>query len=295
MNRKAFQIALGLEWLAIPVVALRYWSVWDRLPERVATHFNAAGQPNGWMPREISLWFMCGILAFVLTVFTSVVYLAHKSGPKAIAWALLAFSYFVTGFIAMANETVLNYNLTGQPIHLAPFMWVMPVPVAILVIVIVRSHRGSELPSGRTIAEEVHGSFAWGIGFVLLGLAAAMVWANAHGGARIPLGLVAVVLLVVGAAAWSGFHYCFTQHGVEIRILGFRLRSIPLQQVQRYAIDQWNAIGGYGIRGCGNACAYVWGNKGMKITTTAGWIFLGHDEPERLVRDMDRVMKAAKA
>jgi hypothetical protein len=295
MKRKPFQVALGLEWLVIPIVALRYWSVWERLPWRLATHFNDAGQPNVWMTREASLWFMLGILGFVLAIFTLVVYLAYKTGPKAIAWGILAFSYFVSGFIAMANEAVLKYNLTGQPIHLAPFMWAIPVPVAILVIVIVRSQRGSELPSGKTIAEEVHGSFGWGIGFVVLGVAAALVWANVHGGARIPLGVVAVVLLLVGAAAWSGFHYYFTQHGVEVRALGFRLRSIPLQQVQRYAIDRWNAIGGYGIRGGGNACAYVWGSKGMKITTNAGWVFLGHNEPERLVRDMDRVMKSVKA
>src|SRR5438270_7624771 len=183
MNRKAFQIAQGLEWLVLPVVALRYWSVWDRLPERMVTHFNAAGQPNGWMPRENSLWFMLGILCFVLAIFTLIVYLAHKSGPKAIAWPMLGFSYFVVGVIAMANEAVLNYNLSGQPIHLAPFMFAVPVPVAILVIVILRSQRGSELPSGRTIAEEVHGSFGWGIGFVGMGVAAALVWANVHGGA----------------------------------------------------------------------------------------------------------------
>ena len=295
MNRNAFQIALGLEWLVIPIVALRYWSVWDRLPLRIATHFNAAGEPNGWMTRDASLWFMVSMLAFVLTVFTLVVSLVHKSGPKAIAWAVLAFSYFVAGFIAIANEAVLNYNLTGQPIHLAPFVFAVPIPVVILVIAILRSQRGSELPSGKTIAEEVHGSFTWGIISVGLGLGAAVVCANVNGGARIPVGIVAVVFLLVGAAAWTGFHYCFTQHGVEVRALGFRLTSIPLQQVQRYTIDQWKGIGGYGIRGCGNTSAYVWGNKGMKITTNAGWIFLGHSEPERLVRDMDRVMRSAKA
>jgi hypothetical protein len=291
MHRKRFQIALGLEWLVIPIVALRYWSVWDRLPEPIVTHFNAAGQPNGWMTRETSLWFMAGILALVVTVFSLVVYLAQKSGAKPVAWAMLGFSYFVVGLIAIANEAVLQYNLTGQPIHLAPFVFAAPIPIAVLVIAILMSHRGSTLPTGKTIAEEVHGSFAGGMAFVLLGLAAAAVWTNVHGIARVPLGVVAVVFLLVGVAAWTGFHYCFTQHGVEIRTLGFRLRSIPLQQVQRYAIDRWNAVGGYGIRGCGNTSAYVWGNQGMKITTNTGWIFLGHSEPERLVRDMDRVMK----
>lgn len=30
----------------------------SRLPTRVATHFGATGQPNGWMSRSAYLWFM---------------------------------------------------------------------------------------------------------------------------------------------------------------------------------------------------------------------------------------------
>ena len=39
----------------------------DQLPERVATHFNAAGEPNGWMSRADQLAFMAGFgMAFPL-------------------------------------------------------------------------------------------------------------------------------------------------------------------------------------------------------------------------------------
>ena len=89
MSRKSFYIAMWLEWLVLPVVALRYWRVWDQLPTTMATHFNAAGQPNGWMQRETSLWFILALLTVVLAVFTLVVYVAQSSGPKAIAWAML--------------------------------------------------------------------------------------------------------------------------------------------------------------------------------------------------------------
>src|SRR5262245_53721935 len=40
-----------------------------RLPERVATHFDLGGQPNGWMPRSSHVWFMLAFgLAFPLIV-----------------------------------------------------------------------------------------------------------------------------------------------------------------------------------------------------------------------------------
>ncbi len=296
MNRKSFHIAMWLEWLVLPVVALRYWRVWDQLPSRLATHFNAAGQPNGWMPRETSLWFILGLLTVVLAVFTLVVYVAQRSGPKAIAWAMLGFSYFVVLFIAAANEAVLKYNLSGEPIQFSRYMLAIPIPIAVLILAILVSQRGSQLPAGKLIAEEVHGSPLWGSAFLMLGLfALAALVRVAEVAVRVPFAIVSLVFLVVGAAAWSGFHYCFTAQGLDIRALGFRLKSIPAQQVQRYAVDRWKAIGGYGIRGIGNCRAYVWGNKGVWITTASERVFLGHSEPERLVRDMDRMMKVARA
>ncbi len=45
------------------------WSSETRLPARVATHFNASGQPNGWMSRDSHILFMAVFgLAFPLFV-----------------------------------------------------------------------------------------------------------------------------------------------------------------------------------------------------------------------------------
>jgi len=49
MNRTVYRAFALLLWLALPLTALQYWQVWDKLPARMATHFNAANQPNGWM------------------------------------------------------------------------------------------------------------------------------------------------------------------------------------------------------------------------------------------------------
>jgi len=99
------------------------------------------------------------------------------------------------------------------------------------------------------------------------------------------------LLLVSGLSAWSGFHYVFTHGGLEITTLGFRLRSIPAEQIERYAIEPWSFFRGYGIRGVGNRRAYVWGNRGVQINTSQGIVYLGHSDPEKIVRDLDLIRR----
>jgi hypothetical protein len=102
--------------------------------------------------------------------------------------------------------------------------------------------------------------------------------------------LVSLLGLGIAAMAWSGFQYRFLRHGIEIRMLGYRLRSIPRQSIVSYAIEPWALLRGYGIRGSGSTRAYVWCNKVVHIKTSNGDIFLGHSDPERIVRDLDMVM-----
>ena len=51
----------------------------------------------------------------------------------------------------------------------------------------------------------------------------------------------------------------------------------------------WAFMRGYGIRGLGNTRAYVWCNKVVHIRLSNGDVFLGHNDPERIVRDLDMV------
>ncbi len=87
----------------------------------------------------------------------------------------------------------------------------------------------------------------------------------------------------------------FSSSGVEVRTLGFRLRSIPAADIKSYALDRWNVIGGYGIRGVGDKRAYVWGNRGVRIKTLEGEVFLGHDSPEQIIRDLDLITRKHEA
>ena len=97
------------------------------------------------------------------------------------------------------------------------------------------------------------------------------------------------LFLTLAAFAWSGFEYRFGPAGVEVSTLGFRLRSIPLAQIEGYAVEPWNLLRGYGIRGVGNTRAYVWCNQVVHIKTTGGDVFLGHTDPQRIVRDLDSI------
>ena len=102
--------------------------------------------------------------------------------------------------------------------------------------------------------------------------------------------LVALVLFAALAMAWTGFRYRFLHHGLEVSTLGYRLRSIPRQQIVSYAAEPWGPLGGYGIRGVGEKRAFVWGNKVVHIKTTNGDVYLGHSDPQKIVHDLDLVM-----
>jgi hypothetical protein len=140
----------------------------------------------------------------------------------------------------------------------------------------------------------VHGSRAWSLLFVALLLVqfSAAITIPVPS-VRLACTLLGFLFAMIALHVWSGFDYLFTNAGVEIRTLGFRLRSIPRESIKQYAVETWNPIRGYGIRGIGNRRAYVWCNKGVRIQTTEGEVFLGHNEPERIVRDLDAMRQFA--
>jgi hypothetical protein len=296
MNRKLFTILTALMWLALPVTALRYRQVWDQLPARMATHFGANGQPNGWMPREISLYFALGLTAFMLIIFTGIAFvvLKQKATPDPSSFALLGFFYVIVSFVFYVNNSVLEHNLTGRPVTVAPVLLGVPIAIVLFALIYMRAQRGPALPEGQTLADEVHGSRMFAVLFAVIALVQFAVFASVpQFGVRAGMALMCLLFLLIAAHAWDGFHYRFTPAGVEISTLGLRLRSISRDQIGRYGIEKWTALRGYGIRGVGNTRAYVWGNKVVHITTLEGEVFLGHNDPARIVRDLDTMKQYA--
>jgi len=291
MNRRWFQILTWLMWLALPLTAWRYWQVWDSLPVYMATHFDAAGRPNGWMSREVSLEFALGLTAFLLMIFTVVSYVAlRKHVADTFTWAMLGFFYLIMGFVYSVNSSILDYNLDGRPVLVTPVLILLPIGILVVTAIYLRTKRGEPLPAAPALAEEVHASPWWVLVFLLpLALELGILFTVPLAGVRIAAVLLALLFAACAAFAWSGFQYRFSPAGLEIRTLGFRLRSIPVGQIRDYKTESWSVLRGYGIRGVGGCRAYVWGNKVVHIRTSDGDVFLGHSEPERIVRDLDMI------
>jgi Protein of unknown function (DUF1648) len=296
MKRRAFTILTALMWIALPLTALRYAQVWNQLPSRMATHFAANGQPNGWMSRETSLYFGLGLTVFVLIIFTAIalVIRQQKTMPDAPAFALLGFFYLIVGFVFYGNNSVIEHNLTGRPIAIAPMLLGVPITIVLFTAIYLRAQRGQALPEGQTLAEETHNSKRFTAVFLSLAVVEFFIAGlMPQTSVRLGMGLLGILFLLIAAHTWSGFRYRFTPAGLEISTLGLRLRSIRQSQIANYRPEKWMMLRGYGIRGVGNTRAYVWGNDVVHITTLEGEVFLGTNDPAGLVRDLDRMKQYA--
>jgi hypothetical protein len=296
MNRAAdnssspayFRALITLQWLVLPVIGALYAISWNHLPARLATHFDLNHQPNGWMSREGSLMFSL-VLAFAFAATGSLI-LTRIRKPDLPAWGLLGLFHLLQWIFVYASYSIISFNVEGRPMNPAPALLVGIGAAAGVMVLALLTHRGPELPARVILADETHASPGLAIALGLPAVAFAVLVARIPvPGLRVALALAVVMMIGAMVMAWSGFHYLFSASGVEVRTLGFRLRSIPASQIRSYAVDRWNALGGYGIRGVGNRRAYVWGNRGVRIRTVAGEVFLGHSEPERMVRDLDLV------
>jgi hypothetical protein len=293
MTRRVYRTLAVLLYLAPVVIWIRYRQLSDRLPVRVATHFDAAGRANGWMSRGASMYFDQLFLAILAGIFLTVLLVVEKKYELGkVAWALLAFLHAeIWAVVHMLNST-LDYNLNGSAISILPLALVSILGGALIAILAIGEKRGHAFAATEVLAEEVHSGKKVGA-FLLVSAAVLVAAALAipNGAVRLVLLLAAAITAASYALAWDGFHYFFTPHGIEIRALGFRLKSIPLLQIKNYEIQSWSAVRGYGIRGIGNRKAYVWGKTGVRVETYDGEVFFGHSDPQRIVHDLNVIKR----
>lgn len=131
-NRRFFHAGIALLWVAIPAIYFQYQSVWDRLPARMATHFNAADQPNGWASRESSMWFIMGITAIIVVVATVVT--VSLSKHQATSWAVLGMFYLILGILYRASAAVIDYNLSGNSLSMDWAMKLFVIAVTAIIL-----------------------------------------------------------------------------------------------------------------------------------------------------------------
>ena len=115
MERKLLITAVVLAWLALPLTALNFSRAWDRLPQRIAVHFDADWQPNGWTSREGARTLALGTTGFLLLVFTIAALAVSRSRTSAFSrWALVVVFYVALGLIYSVNKWIVDRNLTPQ-------------------------------------------------------------------------------------------------------------------------------------------------------------------------------------
>jgi hypothetical protein len=101
-------------WLALPITASQYRQNWDRLPARMAVHFDAEWNPNGFTSREGAEDFGLVITTVMLAVFTTGAF-ATRATKQSAAWPLLVVFYIVLGFLWYGNHSIIEFNLRAVP------------------------------------------------------------------------------------------------------------------------------------------------------------------------------------
>ena len=77
-----------VRWLRLSIVlavlaggAIAAW-YWPALPERVASHFDGAGRPNGWSSKESFVGLMLGMTVFHAALFLGIEQLVRRAPAK---------------------------------------------------------------------------------------------------------------------------------------------------------------------------------------------------------------------
>jgi len=300
---KSWKVAMIGPWLALVAMIYEIWSVYDRLPAVIASHFNAAGVPNGWAPKGQFFTVIVPIAFGLLCLFTFLV--SRFDSKSGLAWLCLVFEYWGIGIFLMLTHSTLQVALKeAKTLDFPMGIWSMLCGIALVVGEVVRIQavkKRADAHGGQFIADEVHNSAAMGgfFGLLALGMIGGGVLIPSVGPARGILATVGVIILACAGWAWSGFVYRITTAGVEIRSLGMPFRFIPAMDIQSFEARACNPLtdfGGWGIRGIGKMRAYIWGgNRCVHIRTHSGdEIYLGLAEADRMVRELEQMMPVAK-
>lgn len=116
---------------------------WPQLPERMATHFDAQGNPNGWMDRQSAAGLSVGLVLFLPLFFisisiairwlpTSTINLPHREywlsaerRDETLRWMtvwMMWFSVAITIFLVAINHLTFIANRDAQPLS-AVWFW----------------------------------------------------------------------------------------------------------------------------------------------------------------------------
>lgn len=290
------KLVIALPWAFLPLLAFHFAGTWSSLPARIAVHFDLHGRPNGWQSPETFASFAFVFFTMGLAIFTFVMLRAFRL--RSLFMLCAAISYFVLGMSFVLFWQTLDHAAYGTAMSdIWPVPIVFPLVALIIAAILLAQSPSQSLmpaPHASVIAEEQHRSLfqlVLVVPGVLIGLWLAI---QPVGGIRLLGIFLAAIMAWVAVAVLDGFRYFVRTDGVQIKGFLMPLRFIPRSSIRGYQKDRWKGLG-YGIRLTSTGTAYIWGGRDMvKIATDAGDVMLGHDHPERLIQDLDRMMQTAK-
>jgi hypothetical protein len=112
MERKLLLAAVAIAWLTLPLTALNYSRAWDRLPPRIAIHFDANWQPNGWTSREGALELALATTGLLLVTFTFATFVASRKPASVVSrWAMIIVFYAAIGLVYRVNQWIVDRSI----------------------------------------------------------------------------------------------------------------------------------------------------------------------------------------
>jgi uncharacterized membrane protein len=163
---RARKILLGLLWIAAAAQSAWYY---PRLPEVVASHFDAAGRANDWAPKAALLGIYVAVLALMTVIFAviprriarlpdSVINLPNKAywlAPERraetegkIALLMLESGVATVALLVCVFQMVFTANLSCAPSLPGGIVILLAAFMAYMVVWTVRLFRSFKLPSG---------------------------------------------------------------------------------------------------------------------------------------------------
>ena len=292
MCSRNWRIAMAVPWLAFAAMLWDIWRVYDRLPAVIASHFDIAGLPNGWAPKQQFFTVIIPVSFLLLCLFTF--FLSRFPQITGLGWLVMVAEYWGIGLIFGLTHATLKVGLgeTGR-LQFAAGGWSLIMGLALVVGEIGRVHalrKHAHAQHGTLVVEQRHGSAVMAAILSAIALATVLLASMITNPrpARVAMLVVSIILLLCAIWAFTGFVYRVSTAGLEIRMLGVPIRFIPAGEIDSYAAESCNPLvdfGGWGIRGIGHMRAYIWGGRQCLHvhTKAADEVYLGSEDPAAMV------------
>lgn len=282
----------------VALAALVLAAVTSDLPDPIATHWNASGQPDGHTPA----WAFFGATALLFVLAWAVLALEARrrgpAGPRVTAapavWATLAFLAAIAVLTADANAGAADWRAAGE-LTLSMLLLVVGVS-AVAGFVAWALERGRPVAPERTVHTVAPVALAEGeqavwtralssrpaaVGCGVVGGGIAVAGLLLGGGARWPMVAGGVVVAVV-LSSLSEIVATVDARGLTIAYgpLGWPRQTVPLADVasaERTEIDPLS-VGGWGYRKVpkrpGTTAVVLRGGEGLRVVRRDGRVLL---------------------